>query len=153
MEGLVFKKMDKTAIIPLRATCDSVGYDLSSKDNGNIQHIKPNGKISVETGLQILHMPNGCYGRIAPRSGFSWHNQTNIGAGVIDPDYRGEIKVVIFNHSNNELKIQPGEKIAQLILERCKKPLVYEVKNNQMYEKKDENNNVRGEGGFGSTGK
>ena len=63
-------------------------------------------------------IPEGVYGRIAPRSGLAAKHMIDIGAGVIDPDYTGEVKVVIFNHSNNDFVIKKGDKIAQLILER-----------------------------------
>jgi dUTP pyrophosphatase len=68
----------------------------------------------------------------------------NVGAGVIDPDYTGEIKVALFNHSDTDFEIKRGDRIAQLILERCETPYVREIG--------EINETERGSGGFGSTG-
>ena len=61
----------------------------------------------------------GVYARIAPRSGLAVNNRIAVGAGVIDPDYDGEIKVVLFNHDDEGFIVQPGDRIAQLCLRRC----------------------------------
>jgi dUTP pyrophosphatase len=68
----------------------------------------------------------------------------NVGAGVIDPDYTGEIKVVLFNHGENDFEIKRGDRIAQLVLERYETPPVKEI---EIIEETE-----RGSGGFGSTG-
>lgn len=86
----------------------------------------------------------GCYGRIAPRSGLAWKNHIDVGAGVIDEDYRGNIGVVLFNHSDQEFKVTKGDRIAQLICQRIDYPVLQEVTNLD--------NTSRGAGGFGSTG-
>ena len=70
-----------------------------------------------------MSLPPGTYARIAPRSGLAIINFIDVGAGVVDLDYWGETKVVLFNHSAEDFKVQAGERIAQLILER----LCYEV--------------------------
>ena len=81
-------------------------------------HIVPAGdKATIGTGFAIT-IPEGVYGRIAPRSGLAAKHMIDIGAGVIDPDYTGEVKVVIFNHSHSDFLVKKGDKIAQLILER-----------------------------------
>jgi dUTP pyrophosphatase len=72
-------------------------------------------------------------------------NGIDVGGGVIDPDYTGELKVVLFNHDQNPFVIKPGYRIAQLILERCEVPPVLEVQ--RVVETQ------RGQSGFGSTGK
>lgn len=87
---------------------------------------------------------SGCYGRIAPRSGLAWKNHIDVGAGVIDEDYRGNIGVVLFNHSNEDFKVIKGDRIAQLICQRIEYPVLQEVTNLD--------NTSRGAGGFGSTG-
>ena len=91
-----------------------------------------------------MSLPPGTYARIAPRSGLAIRNFINVGAGVVDSDYWGEIKVVLFNHSAEDFAVQVGERIAQLILERIETP---QVKKGAALE--DTN---RGARGFGSTG-
>lgn len=153
---LGFLKLDDAAVIPMRATSDSVGYDLSSKDNGVSQTVPAHGQALIQTGLRIF-IPGGCYGRISERSSMSWKNHTSIGAGVIDPGYKGEVGVVLRNHGDTDLEIIPGQRIAQLIVEYCKKTPVYEVKSDPqtgrfVFERVGDRTSVRGEGGFGSTG-
>ena len=80
----------------------------------------------VKTGISIA-VPEGCYGRIAPRSGLAVKKFIDVGAGVIDADYRGEVGVVLFNHSEEDFKVKPGDRIAQLILEKIDTPQVKEV--------------------------
>ena len=85
-------------------------------------------KVLVKTGLSIS-MPTGCYGRIAPRSGLALKKFIGVGAGVVNEDYRGELGVVLFNFGEDDLKINMGDKIAQLIFEKIKTPKVAEVGN------------------------
>jgi dUTP pyrophosphatase len=102
------------AILPVRNTPAAAGYDLFSTDGYTIQ---PGHRVVVSTGIN-LQLPPGTYGRIAPRSGLAVKHGLDVGAGVIDPDYRGEVKVVLFNHDpRNAFVIRPGYRIAQLILE------------------------------------
>ena len=101
------------------------------------------GKGVVQTGLAIS-LPSGVYAGIAPCSGLVVKKFINMGAGVIDSDYRGEIGVVLFNHSAMDFPIQVGDRIAQLILEKIKTPAVQKV---IVLSATD-----RGSGGFGSTG-
>merc|ERR1712228_855199 len=92
-----------------------------------------------------MHMPRGVYGRIAPRSGMAWKKHTDVGAGVVDADYRGDIGVVIFNHSKERLDIAVHDRVAQLILEKnCMGEQVQEVD--------DLDTTARGASGYGSTG-
>lgn len=83
-------------------------------------------------------------GRIAPRSGLASKHFIDTGAGVIDADYRGQVKVLLFNHNESDFEIKEGDRIAQLILERIYTPEVVEVQELE--------ESVRGAGGFGSTG-
>lgn len=83
-------------------------------------------------------------GRIAPRSGLASKNFIDTGAGVIDADYRGPVKVLLFNHAETDFAIKEGDRIAQLVLERIYTPEVVEVQELE--------ESVRGAGGFGSTG-
>lgn len=83
-------------------------------------------------------------GRVAPRSGLASKNFIDTGAGVIDADYRGQVKVLLFNHAETDYEVKEGDRIAQLVLERIYTPEVAEVE--------DLEESVRGAGGFGSTG-
>ena len=80
----------------------------------------------METRL-VVALPTGTYARIAPRSGLAIRNFINVGARVVDSDYRGEIKVVLFNHSVEDFNVQASDRIAQLILERIETPQVKKV--------------------------
>ncbi len=87
---------------------------------------------------------NWCFFWTAPRSGLAWKHSIDVGAGVIDADYRGPVGVILFNHSDTDFTIHAGDRIAQLILELIVTPQVLEVE--------DLDATTRGEGGFGSTG-
>src|SRR6202030_1049249 len=91
-----------------------------------------------------IKLPKGTYGRIAPRSGLATKFMIGTGAGVIDRDYTGPIKVLIFNHSKVGVPLAKGEHIAQLIIEKIETPPVIEVKELEKTQ--------RGNKGFGSTG-
>jgi dUTP pyrophosphatase len=80
----------------------------------------------------------------APRSGLALKHSIDVGAGVIDADYRGPVGVILFNHSDADFAVKPGDRIAQMIIEVIATPEVAEVE--------DLDATVRGEGGFGSTG-
>ena len=97
----------------------------------------------METRLAVSPPP-GTYAWIAPRLGLAIRNFIDIGVGVVDLDYQGEIKAVLFNHSAEDFKVQAGDRIAQLILERIETPQVKKVAT------LDDTN--RGARGFGSTG-
>ena len=75
----------------------------------------------MKTGL-ALAMPPDCYGRVAPRSGLALKRFVDIGAGVIDSDYRGELGVILFNFGDEDFTINMGDRIAQLIFEKIKTP-------------------------------
>lgn len=105
--------------------------------------VRARGKELVKTDIQI-EVPEGCYGRVAPRSGLAWKNSIDVGAGVIDQDYRGNVGVILFNHSDIDFEVKQGDRVAQLICERITYPVVEEV--DSLTDTK------RGENGFGSTG-
>ena len=138
--SLKIKKLDKHVNLPKMSTTQSAGYDLESSEHVVIM---PGRRAAVSTGLAI-QMPEGVYGRIAPRSGLAVKHGLQVGAGVVDRDYTGEIKVVLFNHDKKPFVIKPEYRIAQLILERHETLPVEEVD--------DISDTDRGEGGFGSTG-
>uniref|UniRef100_A0A915N872 Galectin domain-containing protein n=1 Tax=Meloidogyne javanica TaxID=6303 RepID=A0A915N872_MELJA len=134
---LSYKKIKKEALAPVFGSEGAAGADLHSAEECVVP---AKGKYLVPTGIQIA-LPEGCYGRIAPRSGLASKNFIDVGAGVIDPDYRGELKVLLFNFSDADFKISVGDRIAQLV---CTPPALVEVTN------LDETD--RGDNGFGSTG-
>lgn len=138
--NLRVKRLDDTAILPRRASFGAVGYDLYCHEDVSIH---PGHRQLVPTGIAIV-LPRGTYGRVAPRSGFAVKHGINVGAGVIDPDYTGEVKVLLFNHGSDVFEVKKGERVAQLVLERCETPPVEEV--GALEE------TARGAGGFGSTG-
>jgi dUTP pyrophosphatase len=125
---LKIQRLSKDAILPMRATQGSAGYDLTSPIECNIL---PRSTCCVDLGM-IIQIPDGHYGRIAPRSSLALFNAIDIGGGVIDCDYRGSCKVILFNHSNENYSIKRGDKIAQLILEKISTPDVIEIMMDEM---------------------
>lgn len=131
---------------PTRGSTHAAGYDIYASAPTTIP---ANGRGMVSTSLAIV-CPEGTYGRVAPRSGLAVKQGISTGAGVIDADYRGEVKVLLFNHNTADFQVEKGDRIAQLILERIYTPEV-EVLDDAAWA--EENNTERGAGGFGSTGK
>ena len=101
------------------------------------------GKALLKTDIAVA-VPPGTYGRVAPRSGLAWKNSIDVGAGVIDADYRGNVGVILFNHSDADFAVAAGDRIAQLVLEVIVTPDVEVVASLE--------DTARGAGGFGSTG-
>ncbi|XP_049389025.1 deoxyuridine 5'-triphosphate nucleotidohydrolase-like [Solanum stenotomum] len=134
------KKLSDNAVLPSRGSPLSAGYDLSSATETKVP---ARGKALVPTDLSIA-VPEGTYARIAPRSGLTWKHSIDVGAGVIDADYRGPVGVILFNHSDVDFEVKIGDRIAQLIIEKIIVPEVEEVD--------DLDSTVRSSGGFGSTG-
>ena len=137
---LKVKKLSENSTIPKRGSTYAAGYDLYSAYD---LEVPAKGKALVKTDISIA-IPTKCYGRIAPRSSVAWKHHIDVGAGVIDSDYRGNIGVVLFNHSDVTYKINKGDRIAQIILERIITPDVEEI--DELPETK------RGSKGFGSSG-
>jgi len=139
MDTLLIKKLTADAITPKRATKDSVGYDLACIED----IIVGTGYVTkVRTGIS-MKIPVGYYGRIAPRSGLSAVHGIVVLAGVIDPDYTGEVVVLLTSVCSQKIEIPKGRMVAQLILEACATFPVSEVDNLDQTD--------RGENGFGST--
>ena len=137
---LYFKTCAPTATAPSKATPKSAGYDLCSAHN----YVIPEDTVVViDTQLQLI-FPSGCYGRIASRSGLAYHHRIDVKAGVIDSDYTGTVKVLLYNRGRVSFSVRPGDRVAQLILERYIDAVVQEV--DQIPE------TSRGSQGFGSTG-
>lgn len=137
------KKLSRMAVLPVRGSAGAAGYDLSS---AGCVVIPARGKGLCHTDLSIA-LPAGVYGRIAPRSGLAWKHSIDVGAGVIDEDYVGNVGVVLFNHSDEDFRVNEGERVAQLILEKIAIADVEEVPEGQ-----DMEATGRGSRGFGSTG-
>jgi dUTP pyrophosphatase len=139
---LLVPRLSERAVLPVRGSPLAAGYDIASAED---TVVPARGKALVKTDLSIA-VPEGCYGRVgspstyfffflssllAPRSGLAWKKFIDVGAGVIDADYRGPLGVVLFNHGDEDFKgaqflafcfefvvVAHGDRIAQLILER-----------------------------------
>ena len=133
--------VEESAKLPTRGSSAAAGLDLYSSEKCVI---KAKGQGCVSTGLRI-QCPLDTYGRVAPRSGLAFKYGINVGGGVVDSDYRGIVKVILFNHSEEDFEINIGERIAQIIFEKI---VVPHVKNVLSLDDTD-----RGDAGFGSTGK
>ncbi|KAM5356030.1 hypothetical protein ACJ41O_002676 [Fusarium nematophilum] len=138
--ALQIKKLSDKARLPTRGSAFAAGYDIYAARDTTIP---ARGKALVDTDISMA-VPEGTYGRIAPRSGLASKHFIDTGAGVIDADYRGQVKVLLFNHGEADFEVKEGDRIAQLVLERIYTPEVVEVQ--ELAE------SVRGAGGFGSTG-
>ncbi len=145
MAKVLIKKLNPKAELPLYKTKGSSGMDLMAFIDNPIK-IAPNSATLIPTGLSIA-IPNGVEVQIRPRSGLA--AKFNIGVlnspGTIDSDYRGELKIILYNHSNKEFVVNNKDRIAQMVLMPILKIDFEEV--DELPE------TVRGSGGFGSTGK
>jgi len=138
--NLRVKRLSSKAKIPKRSSAKAAGYDLYSASDITIP---AKGKALVSTDLAII-VPEGTYGRVAPRSGLALRNFIDCGGGVVDADYRGPVGIILFNHDEVDYQVKEGDRVAQLVLERIYTPDVIEV------EELDETE--RGVRGYGSTG-
>ena len=131
--------------LPAYATPLAAGVDLRANLDEALV-LKPLDRALVPTGL-FMQIPEGYEGQVRPRSGLAAkHGITVLNTpGTIDADYRGEIKVILVNLSNEAFTIEPGERIAQMVFARCEQAVWEEVGNLDETE--------RGAGGFGSTGR
>lgn len=138
----VFKR-SANATIPTKGSALAAGYDLYAAEDAVIPG---QGQGLVATDISVI-VPEGTYGRVAPRLGLAVKHGILTGAGVVDADYRGEIKVVLFNHKPVDFEIKKGDRIAQLVLEKIVNAEIQEITKDQL------TSTERGEAGFGSTGK
>ena len=145
MDPIRVKKLNPNAKLPTYGSSEAAGADLYACLEEAVT-IQPGEVYWVPTGI-ALEVPKGCAGLVYARSsmgakrGLAPANKV----GVVDPDYRGEIKVVLLNHSNQPQVLQPGERVAQFVITPVLTP-AYE-------EAEDLSDTSRGIGGFGSTGK
>jgi len=148
---ILVKKLVNDAIIPKRATEGSAGYDLYSYEDGTIDSLSQQ-MISTKISMNI---PEQHCGLIWSRSGLSARSGIETGAGVIDSDYRGEIKVILHNHSDKKFCYKKGMRIAQMLIMPVITPKLVEnneQKDEQKAEQKNEKKNEREDKGFGSSG-
>lgn len=138
------KRLDPSAIIPTRAHPTDAGADLYALESG---YLLPGQRAAVRTGIAVS-IPEGYYGRVAPRSGLAVKSGVDVLAGVLDSGYHGEIKVVLINLSDGDecevFQWEAGAKIAQIIIEKCHDVTWNEVDSLDGTE--------RGANGFGSSG-
>lgn len=133
--------LSSNAKAPQRASAGAAGYDLFAAE---AMTIATGTRQVVKTDISIA-VPPGHYARIAPRSGLSFKFGIDVGAGVVDSDYRGPLGIVLINNGVSDFVIAQGDRIAQLLLERVDTPEVKIVDQLDI--------TARGERGFGSTGK
>ena len=139
------KKLTETAILPERGSAYAAGYDLFADVAENVE-IKPHETKMIGTGL-AMEIPEGYFGGIFARSGLSSKEGLRPAncVGVVDADYRGEVKVALHNDGDVVREIKPGQKVAQLV--------VVPFLSVEFDEVAELSETVRGVGGFGSTGK
>jgi dUTP pyrophosphatase len=136
------------ASLPAYATDAAAGLDLCAALSSALT-LGPGERIAVPTGLAI-ELPDGCEGQVRPRSGLALkHGVTVLNApGTIDADYRGEVQVLLVNLGQTAHVLQPGDRIAQLVVAPVLRVAVTELSDASML-----SSSARGQGGFGSTGR
>lgn len=116
MSQLIWFRLSSTAVFPRRAKQGDAGYDLVADEAACIP---PRCRVAVATNVGVL-LPRQTYGRVAPRSGLALKHGIDVLAGVVDQGYRDGIKVILLNTDEKQaFTVERGDKIAQLILERC----------------------------------
>ncbi len=140
-----FEKVVADAISPVKESAYNAGYDLAAYEPVVIPAW---GKAKIDTKIKLA-IPKGLYGRIASRSGLSAKNDLEVGAGVIDPNYHGNIIVILRNHSDFDYNVNRGDRIAQLILTPYKTIQLKEVPSVEAFV----GGSDRGTKGFGSSGR
>lgn len=143
-ESIAMKRLDTQATLPTRAHPEDAGMDLYSSEDAMLApaHKAGNGR-PVKTGIAMA-IPQGYVGMIADRSSLG-KKGIKVAGGIVDAGYRGEVQVLLWNLSHEEIVLKKGERIAQMLLIPIATPAIQEVST------LDET--ARGAGGFGSTGK
>lgn len=151
-QRLIVKRLSPFGFLPTRGSSRAIGVDLYS---AHLEVVVPaKGKALIYTDIAVK-LPRGTYGRIAPRSGLALHKFIDVGAGVIDEDFIGNIGVLLFNFGDEDFTVRHGDRIAQLICEKALIPDIVEVRNpyEDDEDDDDDDDNIRGVSGFGSTGR
>ena len=145
MVKVLIKKLNPSVKLPSYKTSGASGMDLMAYIEEPID-LKPGGAYLVPTGLSVA-FPKEYEIQIRPRSGLAAKNNISVlnTPGTIDSDYRGEVKIILFNHGNENFIINKNDRIAQMVLT----PIV----KMELDETSELPDSIRGEGGFGSTGK
>ena len=141
---LRFTRLSQAARPPARAHAGDAGYDLHAAEAANLA---PGERASIGTGIAVA-IPDGCAGLVLPRSGLAARHGISLvnAPGLIDAGYRGELRVLLINTDRHEpFEVEPGDRIAQLVLLRHEAPEAIEVDALEA--------SARGVGGFGSTGR
>jgi dUTP pyrophosphatase len=130
--------------VPQRATDHAAGFDLRARVDGAVE-FSPGERALVPSGIRVA-LPQGFEAQVRPRSGLAWKRGLTVlnGPGTVDADYRGEICVLLVNLGREPVRIERGERIAQLIVQRL--PRV------ELHEADELPETARGAGGFGHTG-
>jgi len=139
-ETLKFQRLDPRAVLPTRGSPAAAGLDLYCLE---AVILAPGQRALARTGLSVA-IPEGFYGRVAPRSGLATRNGLDVMAGVIDADYRGELACLLYNAGSELIELPPLSKICQLIIEKIITPKAAWA--DQL------SDTERGSRGFGSTG-
>jgi dUTP pyrophosphatase len=134
-------KVDGVGHLPEYSTEGAAGADLRARE---AVVLPPGARAAVATGLHV-EIPAGHVGLVWPRSGLAVRNGIDTLAGVIDSDYRGEVRVVLVNHGEAEFRIEPGDRIGQLLVQKVERASFSRAPALAA--------TSRGEGGFGSTGR
>ena len=145
MVKVLFKRLNQKAKLPSYKTSGSSGMDLMACIDEPIT-IKSNESMLIPTGIAIA-IPEDAEVQIRPRSGLAAKSSISVlnTPGTIDSDYRGELKIILFNHGKDEFTVNDEDRVAQMVLMPILKVEIEET--NELPE------TVRGSGGFGSTGK
>ena len=133
------KKLSAEARVPMKGTARAAGHDLYANEGTDVP---ARGQAIIGTGIAI-GLPHDTYGRIAPRSGLAVKHRLTTNAGVIDSDYRGEVKVVLANLGDQPYRVEKGDRIAQLIIEK--------IDNRELQEVTQLDDTERGDQGFRSS--
>lgn len=141
MNTIIFE-YESPELTIVKGSPGSAGWDIKSAES---VIIKPGERYAVSTGATLKACPQDCYLRMAPRSGHAYKFGIDVFAGVIDSDYRGELKAILYNSGSEAFGITRGDRVAQLIPTALVDYQVNGSTNAILTE--------RGEGGFGSTNK
>ena len=148
-DAFYFQLLRPTSLPPVRKSLNAAGFDLHADLGdgftpvGEDLILLPNERRLISTGLQVM-LPVGTYGRIAARSGIALESGIVVMAGVIDRDFRGEIKILLSNFGSDEFRIRQGDRVAQLILEKISEVDAIQTQSVDV--------TLRGSGSFGGTG-
>lgn len=140
-----FVRTDENAKLPTKGSLGAAGFDIYSAKEYKLE---PGDRVLVETGLRIC-VPDGFEAQVRPRSGLALKMGITVvnSPGTIDSDYRGPLGVVLINHGDQVLNIQPGSRVAQLVIQPVVSAQMVEVEDDSEFEA-----SLRGQDGFGSTG-